>query len=54
MKTVRVKSWDELPRILKPGVYIVNGERFVVNEPVEKEVMKSFMHAVKRIDKEYY
>ncbi len=54
MRPIRVKSWRELPRILKPGVYIVNGEKFVVKEPVEKEVMKSFMDTVKKIDREYY
>ncbi len=51
---MRVESWDELPHILRPGVYIVNGEKFIVKEMVERDVMRSFMRMVKRIDKEYY
>ena len=39
LKVVKVKSWDELPEILEPGVYNVNGETITVEEDVSKEVV---------------
>jgi len=39
LKVVKVKSWDELPDILEPGVYNVNGETITIEEDVPKEVV---------------
>jgi len=45
-KVVRVSSVDELPEVLKPGVYIVDGVRIRVYEEEDRD----FVHiAVKGI-----
>ncbi len=53
-RAVKVKSWDELPEVLEKGVYYVNGVKFVVSERVERDVMRTFIKTVKRIDRIYY
>jgi hypothetical protein len=35
-RVVRGKNWSELPEVLKPKVYYVDGEKFVVYKPVGK------------------
>ncbi len=47
-KVIRVKSWDELPEVLKPGVYIVNGKRIEVYEPVHRENLRRIMRRLPR------
>ncbi|MEB3780303.1 MAG: hypothetical protein GSR85_08765 [Desulfurococcales archaeon] len=53
-KVVKAKSWDELPDILEPGEYNVDGEKFVVYEPVEKEFMLMSIRGIKEMHKRYY
>ncbi len=53
-KVVRVRSWSELPEVLKPGVYEVEGERFTVVEPVEREFIRMAIPGIKRFHKRYY
>lgn len=36
LKVVKVRSWDELPEILEPGVYNIDGEIHVIEEDVPK------------------
>ncbi len=44
LRVVKVKSWDELPEILEPGVYNVDGEVHVIEEDVPK---KAILRALK-------
>ena len=39
IRVVKVRSWDELPEILEPGIYNVNGETHVIEEEVPKKVI---------------
>jgi hypothetical protein len=39
LKVIKAKSWDELPEILKPGIYNVNGDVHIIEEEVPKEVI---------------
>jgi len=54
IKTFKAKSWSELPEILEPGTYVVNGRKFVVVKRVERDVMREFLRLVKYIDETYY
>ena len=47
-RVVTVKSWDELPRVLESGVYIVDGERILVRERVPRDVLKRATITMKR------
>ncbi len=38
-KVIRVKSWNELPDILKPGTYVIKGRRVRVYREVDKETL---------------
>ena len=53
-RVVRVRSWSELPDILEPGEYVVDGATLRLKEPLEKEDAKELVSLVKRIDKKYY
>ncbi len=53
-RVVRAKSWSELPEILEPGTYYVDGSKFVIHEPVEKEFWMMAVKGVKRLAKRYY
>ena len=53
-RLVRVRSWDDLPEVLEPGIYEVDGERFEIYEPVEKEVWRMAVKGIKRLHREYY
>ncbi|MEB3789556.1 MAG: hypothetical protein GSR72_06660 [Desulfurococcales archaeon] len=53
-KIIVAKNWKDLPEILRPGEYYVDGERFVVETPVEKEFMKMAVSGVKEMHKRYY
>ncbi len=44
VKIIKVRSWDELPEILEPGVYDVDGEIHVIEEDVPK---KAILRALK-------
>ncbi len=47
-KIVEAKGWSELPEILKPGVYIVNGRRYVIKVAVSRD---GFVRALQRMSK---
>ena len=47
-RVVRVRSWSELPDILEPGEYYVNGERVVVRERVSRDALKRTIVIMKR------
>ena len=53
-RVVRVRSWSELPDILEPGEYHVDGEKFVVYEPVERDFMKMAIRGIKKMHRRYY
>ncbi|NPA05450.1 MAG: hypothetical protein GXO09_05090 [Crenarchaeota archaeon] len=40
LKIVKVKSWDELPEILEPGEYEVDGVRITIAEALPREVVE--------------
>lgn len=39
LKIIKVRSWDELPDILEPGVYNIEGETHIIEEEVPKKVI---------------
>lgn len=47
-RVVRVRSWSELPEILEPGTYYVNGRRVVVYSPVSREALRKTSRYVRR------
>ena len=47
-RVVRVKSWSELPEVLEPGEYYVNGERVVMRERVSRDALKRTIIIMKR------
>ena len=53
-KVIKAKSWDELPEILEPGEYYVDGEKFTIVEPVERDVWRQVIKGIKRLHKRYY
>ncbi|NPA05738.1 MAG: hypothetical protein GXO09_06570 [Crenarchaeota archaeon] len=53
-KIIRAKSWDELPEILEPGEYEVNGERFRIMEPVERDTWHKIIKGIKKLHARYY
>ena len=53
-RIVRARSWSELPEILEPGVYYVNGTKIVIRETVEKDEVMMFTRGVKKLADKYY
>ena len=51
---IRVKSWSELPDILEPGIYKIDGATLKLKEPLDKDEARELVSLVKRIDKKYY
>lgn len=51
---IRAKSWSELPEILDPGTYIVDGEKFTIVEPMERDAMRMAIKGIKKLHKKYY
>ncbi len=44
LKIVKAHSWEDLPEILEPGIYNINGEIHVIEEDVPK---KAILRALK-------
>ncbi len=53
-RVVKVKSWNELPDILEPGEYKIDGVILKVREPTEKEELMMFVRGVKKLADEEY
>jgi len=53
-RVVRAESWSDLPEVLEPGTYYVDGEKFTVVEPVEKEFMRMAIPGIKKLHTRYY
>jgi len=53
-KIVRARSWSELPEVLEPGEYRIDGVILRLDEPLEKEDAMELVSLVKRVDKKYY
>ena len=53
-RVTRVKSWSELPDILEPGIYKIDGATLKLKEPLDKDEARELISLVKRIDKKYY
>ena len=53
-RVIRVKSWSELPDILEPGIYKIDGATLKLKEPLDKDEARELVSLVKRIDKKYY
>ena len=49
-----VRSWSELPEVLEPGEYHVDGERFVIYEPIERDVWRGVVAGIKKLHRKYY
>lgn len=52
-KVVRVRSWDELPEVLEPGVYEIDGARITLREPLPREVVQRSYKLARRLAKKY-
>ena len=49
LKVVRARSWSELPEVLEPGVYYVNGVRHTIEARVRKEdLLKALRRASRK------
>ena len=53
-RIIQVKNWSDLPEILEPGTYKINGATLKLKEPIYKDEAKELVSLVKRIDKKYY
>ena len=53
-KIFKAGSWSELPEILEPGEYRIEGVTLRLKEPLEKEDAMELVSLVKRVDKKYY
>ena len=47
-RIVKAGSWSELPDVLEPGVYIINGARIVVKERVSRDSLKRTFAIMRR------
>lgn len=45
----RARSWKDLPEVLEPGVYIVDGEKVVVRERVSRDSLRRTLSIMKRL-----
>ena len=48
LRVIRVDSWDELPEVLEPGVYIVRGKRIEVYEPMHRDNLRRIIRRLPR------
>jgi len=49
LRVVKANSWDELPEVLEPGVYYVNGERHTIRARVSRDAL---VKTIERANKE--
>ncbi len=47
-RVVRVKSWSELPEILEPGEYYINGRKYTIKATVSKKAVKDAIMRAKK------
>ena len=47
-RVVRARSWDELPEVLEPGTYYINGEGIEAWEPVSKASLRRTLAIMKQ------
>lgn len=47
-RVVRAGSWEELPEILEPGIYIVDGRKLTVREPVGRDALRKALARLSR------
>ena len=40
VRVVKVKSFKELPEVVRPGTYVINGSKVVVEEPIRRSTLK--------------
>lgn len=48
LKIVEVRSWNELPEVLEPGIYIIAGERIEVEEKVSRDALMRTLKIMKK------
>jgi len=48
LKIVEVRSWNELPEVLEPGIYIIAGERIEVEEKVSRGALMRTLKIMKK------
>ena len=53
-KVIVVSGWKNLPDVVRPGVYKVDGVIIRVREPTEKEELFMFVKGVEKLADEYY
>ncbi len=39
-RIVKARTWNDLPEVLEPGVYIVDGRKLTVREPVGRDALR--------------
>ncbi|MEB2836653.1 MAG: hypothetical protein GSR80_001014 [Desulfurococcales archaeon] len=47
-RVVRVKSWSELPEVLEPGVYYVDGRKYTIRVRVSRKAVVDAIRRAKR------
>lgn len=52
-KVIKVRSWDELPEVVGPGAYIVDGVKIRVYEEV-KDFVCMAVKGVKELHRKHY
>ncbi len=48
LRVIQVDSWDDLPEVLEPGVYIVRGKRIEVFEPMHRDNLRRIIRRLPR------
>jgi len=47
-RIVKARTWEELPEVLEPGVYIVDDTKLTVREPVGREALRKALTRLSR------
>lgn len=47
-KVIVVDSWDELPEVLEPGIYIIGGEKHEIMETVGRDALRKAIERAKK------
>jgi len=49
-----MKNSSKLSDILEPGEYIIDGERFVIYDPIDRDAWRGVIAGIKKFHSKYY